>query len=187
MVVINQTPLTILSIGLVCGIVGYTLATRSNRGVGGSGEAAGDMELVPLGTAAATPQIPIQMPPVIVNVDRGDDRYTRAPEPVRRWDLGGGVLPSIYTRGPPDPYQQMGVITGEDGAVLPLYGRRTAPRSDRYQYYTRTDTYNPVALPVSHKKRDCQDGVGCEELFDGDKIKMAGNGKEGEVKLYGFA
>lgn len=121
----------------------------------------------------------------------GDDRYTMAPRPQRVWDNGPeiparGFLDPIPTRGPPENYQQMGVITGEDGQVLPLYGRRTAPRSDRFQYYTRTDTYNPVALPVLHKKRDCQDGVGCEELFSGDEVKMAATGKNAKVTLYGF-
>jgi hypothetical protein len=36
----------------------------------------------------------------------------------------------------------MGIIkSGEQ--LLPLYGRQTAYRSDRYNYYTRTDTYTP--------------------------------------------
>lgn len=135
---------------------------------------------------AVTPA-PAAAPPVVVQVSGGggDDRYTMAPRPQRSLDLGPQLV-SIPTRGSPDPYQQMGVITGGDGKVLPLYGRRTAPRSDRFQYYTRTDTYNPVALPVTFKKRDCQDQVGCEEVFDGDSIRMQGTGDEGKVKLYGF-
>jgi hypothetical protein len=128
---------------------------------------------------------PVSAPPVVVQVSGGDDRYTMAPRPQRSLDLGPQLI-SIPTRGSPDPYQQMGVITGGDGKVLPLYGRRTAPRSDRFQYYTRTDTYNPVALPVTFKKRDCQDQVGCEEVSDGDSIRMQGTGDEGKVKLYGF-
>ena len=66
----------------------------------------------------------------------GDDRYTMAPRPQRVWNAGpdmpapGSVqsmLEPIPTRGYPEAYQQMGVITGGDGKVLPLYGRRTAP------------------------------------------------------------
>jgi hypothetical protein len=121
----------------------------------------------------------------------GDDRYTMAPRPQRVWDNGPeipvrGALDPIPTRGEPERYQQMGVIVAGDGKALPLYGRRTAPRSDRFQYYTRTDTYNPVALPISHKKRDCQDGVGCDELMSGDDVKLAATGEEGKVTLYGF-
>ena len=70
-------------------------------------------------------------------VQSGDDRYTRAPRPLRVWDSGPdidgvrrlGGLDSIATRGPPDAYQQMGVVTAGDGKVLPLYGRRVAARA----------------------------------------------------------
>jgi hypothetical protein len=167
---------TIIFVGLLCILIGYF----GREALMGS-RARLDGEETRLTVApAALPSAP----PVIVNVERGgDDRYTMAPPPERRW---GPVLPSLATRGPPDPYQQMGIVTTGDGQVLPLYGRRTQPRSDRFQYYTRTDTYNPVALPVRFKRRDCQDGVGCEEMFDGDKIHLEGTEKEGTVKLYGF-
>ena len=121
----------------------------------------------------------------------GDDRYSRAPRPQRQWDIGPefpvrGALDPIPTRGAPDAYQQMGVITGSDGKVLPLYGRRTAPRSDYFNYYTRTDTYNPVALPVMFKKKDCQDNAGCAEVMNGDNITLAATGDSAKVTLYGF-
>ena len=143
------------------------------------------------------PQQPIiitapQGPAVHVQAERGgDDRYSRAPRPQRMWDKGPeipirGALDPVPTRGAPEKYQQMGVITGADGKVLPLYGRRTAPRSDRFNYYTRTDTYNPVALPVSFKKKDCQDGLGCTEVMNGDEIKLAATGDHAKVTLYGF-
>ena len=124
----------------------------------------------------------------------GDDRYTRAPRPQRMWDNGPELptrgsfneLPSIASRGAPEAYQQMGVLTTHDGKALPLYGRRTAPRSDYFNYYTRTDTYNPVALPVIVKKRDCQDNTGCQEVMNGDDVKLAATGDHAKVTLYGF-
>ena len=129
--------------------------------------------------------------PINIMMKGGDDRYSMAPRPQRVWDNGPeipvrGALDPIPTRGEPEKYQQMGVIVDKEGKALPLYGRRTAPRSDRFQYYTRTDTYNPVALPVTYKKRDCQDGVGCDELMSGDDIKLGATGQEGKVTLYGF-
>jgi hypothetical protein len=122
---------------------------------------------------------------------RGDDRYTMAPRPQRMWDNGPeipvrGALDPIATRGAPEAYQSMGVIVGSDGKALPLYGRRTAPRSDRFNYYTRTDTYNPVPLPIQFKKRDCQDGVGCDEVMNGDEVKIDGINEKAKVTLYGF-
>ena len=127
-------------------------------------------------------------------VQNGDDRYRRAPRPQRFWETEQeiptrgtlGSLDPVPTRGAPESYQQMGLVTGADGKPLPLYGRRVAPRSDRFNYYTRTDTYNPVALPVSFKRKDCQDNLGCDEVFNGDSIKISPTGETGKVTLYGF-
>jgi len=136
----------------------------------------------------------------------GDDRYKRAPRPQRFWETepeiptrgtlatgsrftdptGNRFTDPVATRGAPESYQQMGVILGSDGKPLPLYGRRVAPRSDRFNYYTRTDTYNPVALPVTFKRKDCQDNLGCDEVFNGDSVKISPTGEEVKVTLYGF-
>ncbi len=157
------------------------------RGQGGAGAAPAQPQVI----MAQAPAMP-QMPPMIVK--GGDDRYTRAPRPQRVWDNGPELptrgsfneLPSIATRGAPEAYQQMGVLTTHDGKALPLYGRRTAPRSDYFNYYTRTDTYNPVALPIMVRKRDCQDNAGCQEVMSGDEVKLAATGEHAKVTLYGF-
>jgi hypothetical protein len=126
----------------------------------------------------------------------GDDRFTRAPKPERNWvatpDLSavwnsGATLPAIPTRGIPETYQTMGTIRTDDGAILPLYGRRTASRSDRFQYYTRTDTYNPVQIPIEYRRRNCQDDVGCEELYDRDQVQLGPLRTSGEVTVYRFS
>ena len=141
-------------------------------------------------------QKPIQiLNNILPSAGGGDDRYTRSPEPLRFWqtqpDLRGAMIPpgavpiNVSTRGLPQAYQQMGLIkTGDQ--LLPLYGRQTAYRSDRYNYYTRTDTYNPIQVPVRYQKRDCMDSIGCEELFGGENVKIAGLGKEGNVEVYKF-
>ena len=121
----------------------------------------------------------------------GDDRYTMAPRPQREWQTRyevptRGALDPVATRGPPESYQQMGIVDGGDGKLLPLYGRRVAPRSDFFNYYTRTDTYNPVAVPVQFKRRNCQDNVGCAEVSNGDEIDLGPLGQKGKVTLYGF-
>lgn len=138
---------------------------------------------------------PIQIFNHTLGGEGGDDRYTRAPEPLRVWqtapDLRGAMIPpgavpiNVSTRGLPQAYQQMGIIkSGEQ--LLPLYGRQTAYRSDRYNYYTRTDTYNPIQLPVRFQRRDCMDSIGCEELFGGENVSVSGIGKEGRVEVYKF-
>ena len=151
----------------------------------------------PMQIHVTAPAMGQAQPSVAVQVAsaQGDDRYTRAPKPERQWITTPeiptyaemyGKLPSIPTQGIPETYQSMGVITMEDGQVLPLYGRRTASRSDRFQYYTRTDSYNPVQLPIKHNRRDCQDDVGCEELFDRESVTITPTNKSGQVSIYRF-
>ena len=151
------------------------------------------MEMQPQTQTQPQPQLPVAIQ--IAAGQSGDDRYTQAPKPERHWittpDIPTtaeiyGKLPRIPTRGIPETYQSMGIIKTDDGQILPLYGRRTTSRSDRFQYYTRTDTYNPVQLPIQHKRRDCQDDIGCDELRGGESIKVAGLGKEGHVEVYKY-
>jgi len=139
--------------------------------------------------------------PIDINVTTsgGDDRYSRPPRPQRLWDNGpeypprGGLLPpdggrliNIPTQGLPESYQQMGVLKKDSGDLVPLYGRRVGSRSDRFNYYTRTDSYNPVPLPINYKRRDCQDSVGCEEVFNGDRVVLSPTGEKATATLYQF-
>jgi hypothetical protein len=139
-------------------------------------------------------QRPVHITNVIRGGGGGDGRYSMAPEASRSWvappDLRGAFVPpgampiNVNTQGIPESYQSMGVLRmGEGGELLPLYGRRNGRGSDIYNYYTRTDTYNPVQIPVSFGRRDCTDDMGCKEVSDGDKVKVYGKG-EGTVKLY---
>jgi hypothetical protein len=131
-------------------------------------------------------------PKQTVIVKGGDSRYEQAPQPLQSWAVGpefpprGGLstLPfNIPTQGLPDSFQSVGVINvGEQ--VLPLYGRRTTGGGDRWNYYTRTDTYNPVPVPVHFQRRDCMDGVGCSEVMSGETVKIDALHKEGKTHLY---
>lgn len=148
-----------------------------------------------LNPSPSSPPINVQM-----NSESGDDRYTRAPKPERDWlvkpDLSTiwnsptaivSTLPALATRGIPETYQSIGVLKTESGQILPLYGRRTASRSDRFQYYTRTDSYNPIQLPLEHKRHNCQDDVGCDELYDGDTLKIGATGEKATTTIYRFS
>lgn len=119
-----------------------------------------------------------------------DDRYSQAPKPMRMWRAppdtsvwNPTTLPSIATQGLPESFQTIGLLQYPGGDLKPLYGRRTAGSNDRWNYYTRTDTYNPVPLPLSQGRRDCMDDTGCNEVFDGDNLKSMG-GEQVKVKLY---
>ncbi len=138
-------------------------------------------------TAASAPQAP---PVAIINqIDKGDDRYTQAPLPLRQspWltptRLSSAPALNIPTRGFAPDYKPMGTLKRADGTYLPLYGRPTT-RSDRFNYYTRTDTYNPVPLPLEFKRRNCMDDVGCNEISSGEELRIAGEHNPLKVSLY---
>lgn len=141
---------------------------------------------------ARPPQQPSQQPIYIQN--GGDSRYDRAPQPLRDWmarpefpPRGGlaSIPINIPTQGLPESFQSVGIVNvGEQ--VLPLYGRRTAGSYDRWNYYTRTDTYNPVPVPIKFNKRDCMDDVGCQEILSGETVKIEALHKEGKTNIYRF-
>jgi len=129
-------------------------------------------------------------------VDSGDGRFNRAPQPLRDWRSPpefpprGGIatIPiNIATQGLPESFQAMGNISVQGGKMLPLYGRRTMRgSSDRWNYYTRTDTYNPVPLPLRYKGRDCMDDIGCPEVFSGERVEIEGTGESGHVRVFRY-
>jgi hypothetical protein len=132
-------------------------------------------------------------PAVMINQNGGgDSRYDRAPQPLRDW-MGRPEFPprgglssipiNIPTQGLPETFQSVGIINvGEQ--VLPLYGRRTTGSSDRWNYYTRTDTYNPVPVPVQFGRRDCMDDTGCQEIMSGESVAIDALHKEGKTNIY---
>lgn len=134
------------------------------------------------------PKQPMQM----IQQGGGDSRYDRAPQPLQdAWPTAefpprGGLtsMPiNIPTQGLPDRFQSIGIIKA-DNQVLPLYGRRTAGSRDRWNYYTRTDTYNPVPVPVQFGRRDCMSDTGCQEIMSGESIHIDALGKEGKTNIY---
>ncbi len=131
-------------------------------------------------------------PAVMIQQGGGDSRYDRAPQPLRDW-MGRPEFPprgglssipiNIPTQGLPETFQSVGIINvGEQ--VLPLYGRRTTGSSDRWNYYTRTDTYNPVPVPVQFGRRDCMDDTGCQEIMSGESVAIDALHKEGKTNIY---
>lgn len=145
---------------------------------------------------------PHQAPTIIMSpptkntiIPMGESRYDRAPQPLRDWistpefPPRGGIasIPiNIPTQGLPESFQSVGLIN-VSGNVWPLYGRRTATgNGDRWNYYTRTDTFNPVPIPVRFQKRDCMDDTGCQEILSGEEVKIDVLNKQGQAKMYRF-
>jgi len=142
------------------------------------------------------PRAPREAPQTtVIPIKGGDSRYDMAPQPLRDWMAPpefpprGGIasIPiNIPTQGLPESFQSVGVVNVDD-KILPLYGRRTAGGGgDRWNYYTRTDTYNPVPIPVRFQRRDCMDDVGCQEILSGDEVKVEVMNKPGKTSMYRF-
>ena len=159
-----------------------------------------------LATGAAVGPIVIRMPPqppmaptTVLNSgpDFIDTRFARPPQPLRDWlappefPPRGGIatIPiNIPTQGLPEQFQSIGNIR-VDGTekMLPLYGRRTATGNGTWwNYYTRTDTFNPVPLPIRYQKRDCMNDTGCNELYSGEHVRLEGTGETGRVTVFRY-
>jgi hypothetical protein len=107
---------------------------------------------------------------------------------------GIGAIPvNVRSRGIPEQYQQIGVLTAQGGSstsatpnrtILPLFGRPSVGNRDRWNYYTRTDGLNPVQVPIRFNNRACDDDNGCNELFDGDSISVPLMGQSYNATIY---
>ena len=101
---------------------------------------------------------------------------------------------NIETRGPPAQVQQLGTLSrmnyvnaeqevgqNKEPYILPIYGRPTYNRSSKWNYYT---IFNNVKLNISHNNKSCMNEYGCEELMNGDSIKIPEINGEFKVNIY---
>ena len=107
-----------------------------------------------------------------------------------------GVRVNIATRGPTPKISQLGILSkldhttnsgpGSDSEahILPLLGRQTYNRSNKWVYYTATDKYNQVRIPISHNGRDCGGEYGCDEIMDGATITIPELNGTFKAKIY---
>ena len=121
-----------------------------------------------------TPLSPI----VIVAETNGGRASTNRDE----WTYSPGRNPSYMKN---TSVQQIGYLTMEVGSegvgdpsqaptILPLFGQSLRYKnSDRWVYFTATDKYQSIRLPVEYEKRDCMnDDTGCRELYSGDIVTV---------------
>ena len=93
-------------------------------------------------------------------------------------------------RGPPykvykpRKYQQMGLLVGDAGSILPLYGRETNGYRDRYNYYTNSPGQQIYPLPLSFDNRDCTEDIGCPEFYGNENVSVTGIDETFSVKNY---
>ena len=109
--------------------------------------------------------VPSAPNPVIPVIDIND----------RREDIP--VYPKKLPQYDNTQYQQVGILTAEEAdkepIVLPLFAKKLRNRSERWQYYTATDKNNMMRLPIVHQNMKCDEDIGCQEIYDGDKLTIA--------------
>ena len=134
--------------------------------------------------AAATPNVTTN----IFQSTTYDDPMLRPP--LRRYvstdNVPVAAVPiNIQTRGPTPEVQQVGVLTSADNdKILALYGRPTYRGSSKWLYYTGTDKYQSLKLPVERAGRNCTDEFGCDELTEDDAVTVKGYGGTFKVSIY---
>lgn len=118
------------------------------------------------------------------------------PSPPIAAGRGAYVPINIPTRGYPDEYQQVGLLTTAGGSstsaspnrtILPLFGRKLITNRDRWNYYTRTDGINPVQVPVQFKRKNCDNDHGCEEITEGDSVGVPIMGQSYIANVYRYS
>jgi hypothetical protein len=110
-----------------------------------------------------------------------------------------GVPINIETRGYAGDYQQIGMLYREevsdqdrqignnnDTNILPLFGKPMYSNSSKWGYYTSSDKFNNVKIPITFKGRDCSDDYGCDEIYDQDIITIPAYNGNFKVKIYKF-
>lgn len=145
------------------------------------------------------------VPPTVINSDPrfaplSPERSYYVPPDLRGIPIPAGVGPmtpvNVQTRGIPDAYQQMGVLTAQGGTansgtptrtILPLFGRQLTTNRNRWNYYTRTDGMNPVQVPVQYKRRNCEDDNGCDEITDGEAVGVPVMGQSFTATVYRYS
>lgn len=78
------------------------------------------------------------------------------------------------TRGPPEQYDMVGFLQDSEdpNKLQQLYGRRTYPNSNNWNYYVKSDQYHQIPIPVNIDGKNCTDETGCKELQNKDNINI---------------
>jgi len=119
--------------------------------------------------------------------------------PERSYTNTYGIPINIPSRGPFQSYQQIGILSKDeiadpdkipgnnnDSNILPLFGRPTYAGSNRWNYYTTSDKFQSVKLPINIDGRKCTDDLGCDELREGDMVSIPSYNGRFRVEIYDF-
>jgi hypothetical protein len=151
-------------------------------------------------------QPPLQPPSEVQYlVDKEQERLVNPLLPPERSYVltNGGGLPfyppsqssiNVTTRGFTGAFQQIGLLYKKDpsgennneGNILPLYGRPTNTNRDKWYYYTTSDKFHSLKIPLKIKGRLSNDEWGSNELYDDDTVEVGPYNGQFKVQIYGY-
>jgi hypothetical protein len=90
-----------------------------------------------------------------------------------------GVPVNIETRPTGSSFNQVGILTRGGNVngelILPVFGRNLYSNSNKWQYYTLSNTGNISSkLPIRVHGKDAMSEYGVDEIFNGDVIYVQG-------------
>jgi len=117
--------------------------------------------------------------------------------PERSYENSYGILINQPSRGPTSSFQQVGFLSqtstsgdangnNNENLILPLMGRPVYFGARNWSYYTFSEKYQTVKLPLTHKGRKCNSDIGCEEFYEGDKVHIPPYQGEFIIHLYDY-
>ena len=106
---------------------------------------------------------------------------------------------NVETRESGGDYQQIGMIyknsvidedkapgNNTDSNILPLFGKPVYKGSQQWNYYTATDKYNQIKIPLSINSSNCTDDRGCKEIMNDEQVEVPGYNGNFKVQIYKF-
>jgi len=114
---------------------------------------------------------------IIVNDIKEDTDYPYRPRTGRKMPM------NIATRGAPRDYDTVGYLkSNEDNSMQKLFGRETYPGSNSWNYFSMSDDYHQIAIPLSVGDKDCTKENGCKEISDNEVLTI--DGRENKATIY---
>jgi hypothetical protein len=75
-------------------------------------------------------------------------------------------------------FRQIGLLAPQNektnGGPVPLMGKPLYSNRNKWQYYSMSDQFNSVKLPISVKGKSAMTEYGCDELYNGDTVYVDG-------------
>lgn len=81
-------------------------------------------------------------------------------------------------------YTQVGFLSNGKEDILALHGRMIMPNRNKWQYYTASDKFHSVRLPITVGGKNASSEYGCDEVSNGDSVYVEGYNMPFRVTLY---